>query len=89
MTTTPTAFDPVAFKTTTRAQWQDAADGRTLTGLTHEYATYQLGQRLTMMADRAAHLKAFQAFAAGKMAILLEGDYFWRSVVEPLPTYES
>ena len=26
MTTTPTTFDPVAFKTTTRAQWQDAAE---------------------------------------------------------------
>jgi len=26
MTTTPTAFDPIAFKTTTRAQWQDAAE---------------------------------------------------------------
>ena len=25
-TSTPAAFDPVAFKTTTRAQWQDAAD---------------------------------------------------------------
>ena len=46
-----------------------AADGRTLTGLTHEYATYQLGQRLTMMADRAAHLKAFQAFAAEAVSL--------------------
>src|SRR6266511_3341024 len=27
--------------------------------------------------------KSFQAFAAGKTAILLESDYFWRSVVEP------
>ncbi len=26
MTTTPATFDPVAFKTTTRAQWQDAAE---------------------------------------------------------------
>jgi multiple sugar transport system substrate-binding protein len=27
--------------------------------------------------------KSFQEFAAGKIAILLESDYFWRSVVEP------
>jgi predicted amidohydrolase YtcJ len=39
-------------------------DGRTLTGLAHEYADYQLRQRLTKMPDRAAQVKAFQAFAA-------------------------
>jgi multiple sugar transport system substrate-binding protein len=33
--------------------------------------------------DAKGRDKSFQAFAAGKMAILLEGDYFWRSVVEP------
>jgi len=27
--------------------------------------------------------RSFQLFAEGKVAILLEGDYFWRSVVEP------
>ncbi|MGB9377086.1 MAG: extracellular solute-binding protein [Mycobacteriales bacterium] len=27
--------------------------------------------------------KSFQEFAAGKIGILLEGDYFWRSVIEP------
>lgn len=27
--------------------------------------------------------KSFQQFAAGKVGILLESDYFWRSVVEP------
>jgi predicted amidohydrolase YtcJ len=39
-------------------------DGRTLTGLAHEYADYALRQRLTKMPDRAAQVKAFQAFAA-------------------------
>jgi predicted amidohydrolase YtcJ len=41
-----------------------AADGRTLTGLAHEYATYMLRQRLAMIPDRAAQVKAFHAFAA-------------------------
>jgi predicted amidohydrolase YtcJ len=39
-------------------------DGRTLTGRAHEYAEYELRQRLTKMPDRAAQVKAFQAFAA-------------------------
>lgn len=39
-------------------------DGRTLTGLAHEYADYALRQRLTRIPDRAAQVKAFQAFAA-------------------------
>jgi multiple sugar transport system substrate-binding protein len=33
--------------------------------------------------DAKGRDKSFQAFAAGKIAILFEGDYFWRSVVEP------
>jgi multiple sugar transport system substrate-binding protein len=33
--------------------------------------------------DAKGRDKSFQSFAAGKIAILLEGDYFWRSVVEP------
>jgi multiple sugar transport system substrate-binding protein len=33
--------------------------------------------------DAKGRDKSFQAFAAGKIAILVEGDYFWRSVVEP------
>ena len=41
-----------------------AADGRTLTGLAHEYADYQLRQRLTTLPDRAAQVKALQAFGA-------------------------
>lgn len=45
-----------------------AADGRTLTGLAHEYADFMLRQRLTMIPDRAAQMKAFQAFAAEAVA---------------------
>lgn len=33
--------------------------------------------------DAKGRDKSFQTFAAGKIAILFEGDYFWRSVVEP------
>jgi multiple sugar transport system substrate-binding protein len=33
--------------------------------------------------DAKGRDKSFQAFAEGKIAMLLEGDYFWRSVVEP------
>jgi predicted amidohydrolase YtcJ len=35
-----------------------------LTGLAHEYAGYILRQRLTMLPDRAAQIKALQAFGA-------------------------
>jgi multiple sugar transport system substrate-binding protein len=33
--------------------------------------------------DAKGRDKSFQEFAAGKIGVLLEGDYFWRSVVEP------
>jgi len=33
--------------------------------------------------DAKGRDKSFQAFAAGRIAILLESDYFWRAVVEP------
>ena len=39
------------------------ADGK-LTGLAHEYADYLLSRRLSLLPDRAAQVKAFQAFAA-------------------------
>ncbi|HVD90973.1 MAG TPA: amidohydrolase [Vicinamibacterales bacterium] len=39
------------------------ADGRTLSGLAHEYADYDLRRRLTMIPDQAAQVKAFEAFA--------------------------
>lgn len=40
------------------------ADGKTLSGLAHEYADYDLRRRLSMIPDRAAQVKAFEAFAA-------------------------
>jgi predicted amidohydrolase YtcJ/endonuclease/exonuclease/phosphatase family metal-dependent hydrolase len=43
--------------------WFGRADGK-LTGLAHEYAVYLLSQRLTMLPDRPAQVKAMQAFAA-------------------------
>jgi predicted amidohydrolase YtcJ len=43
--------------------WFARADGR-LTGLAHEYADYLLRQKLSMLPDRAAQVKAMQAFAA-------------------------
>lgn len=43
--------------------WFGRADGK-LTGLAHEYADYLLSQRLSMLPDRAAQVKAMQAFAA-------------------------
>jgi len=38
-------------------------DGRTLTGLAHEYADYDLRRRLTMIPERATQVKAFETFA--------------------------
>jgi predicted amidohydrolase YtcJ/endonuclease/exonuclease/phosphatase family metal-dependent hydrolase len=43
--------------------WFARADGR-LTGLAHEYADYHLARRLSMLPDRAAQVKALQAFGA-------------------------
>jgi predicted amidohydrolase YtcJ len=39
------------------------ADGRTLTGLAYEYAEYGLRRRLTMLPDRNAQTRAFEAYA--------------------------
>jgi predicted amidohydrolase YtcJ/endonuclease/exonuclease/phosphatase family metal-dependent hydrolase len=43
--------------------WFGRAEGR-LTGLAHEYAAYRLSQRMSMLPDRAAQVKAMQTFAA-------------------------
>ncbi|HMC77377.1 MAG TPA: amidohydrolase family protein [Vicinamibacterales bacterium] len=40
-----------------------SAATHTLNGVAHEYADYELRQRLTMIPDRAAQVKAFRAFA--------------------------
>ena len=41
-----------------------------------------LGDKV-LQQDAKGRDKSFQRFAAGKLAILMESDYFWRSVVEP------
>jgi multiple sugar transport system substrate-binding protein len=41
-----------------------------------------LGDR-TLQQEAKGRDQSFARFAAGKIAILLEGDYFWRSVIEP------
>jgi hypothetical protein len=38
-------------------------DGRTITGLAHEYAGYRLRQRLSLMADRDSQLREYGRFA--------------------------
>jgi predicted amidohydrolase YtcJ len=40
-----------------------SAGGRTVNGVAHEYAEYELRRRLTMIPDRAAQVKAFRGFA--------------------------
>ena len=41
-----------------------AEDGRTLTGLAHEYADYRIRQRYALLADAGAHARAAQRLAA-------------------------
>lgn len=41
-----------------------------------------LGDKV-LQQDAKGRDKSFQAFAAGKVAMLVEGDYFWRDVIEP------
>jgi predicted amidohydrolase YtcJ len=45
-----------------------AADGRTLTGLAHEYADYRIRQRYAMLADAAAQSQSVQRLAAEALA---------------------
>ncbi|MEO6238441.1 MAG: amidohydrolase [Vicinamibacterales bacterium] len=43
-------------------------DGKTLSGLAHEYADYDLRRRIAMLPNRAAQLKALESFAAESAA---------------------
>lgn len=45
-----------------------AEDGRTLTGLAHEYADYRIRQRYAMLADTAAHVRSAQRLAGEAVA---------------------
>lgn len=61
-------------------------DGRTLTGLAHEYADYGLRRRLTMIPDRAAQVKAFEAFAREASSL---GITTVQAVMTSSPTFEA
>ncbi len=64
-------------------KWQGNTQAvRDMLGLYERIYSAGLGDPV-LQQDAKGRDKSFQAFAAGKMAILLEGDYFWRSVVEP------
>ncbi len=64
-------------------KWQGNSQAvRDMLGLYERIYSAGLGDAV-LQQDAKGRDKSFQAFAEGKMAILLEGDYFWRSVVEP------
>lgn len=44
-------------------------DGRTVTGVAHEYADYILRQRLAMLVDRAGQIAAYREHAAGAASL--------------------
>lgn len=47
------------------------------------YVTEELGDPI-LQQEAQGRDKSFEAFADGTIGILLEGDYFWRSVVNPI-----
>ena len=64
-------------------KWQgDTAAVRDVLGVYQKVYGGGLGD-VTLQQDAKGRDKSFQEFAAGKIGILLESDYFWRSVVEP------
>jgi len=67
----------------TTKKWQgDTRNMRDVLGLYQRTYGDGLGDR-TLQQEARGRDQSFADFAAGKIAILLEGDYFWRSVVEP------
>ncbi len=70
-------YDPDADK------WQGAtANVKQVLSLYQRIYGGGLGDR-TLQQEAKGRDKSFADFAAGKVGILLEGDYFWRGVVEP------
>jgi multiple sugar transport system substrate-binding protein len=64
-------------------KWQGNTQAvRDVLGLYERIYKDSLGDPV-LQQDAKGRDKSFQAFAEGKMAILLESDYFWRGVVEP------
>ena len=64
-------------------KWQgDTPAVRDVLGFYQRVYGEKLGDPV-LQQDAKGRDKSFQRFAAGKLAILMEGDYFWRAVVEP------
>ena len=64
-------------------KWQGATQNiRDVLGLYQRVYGGGLGDR-TLQQQAKGRDQSFADFAAGKIGILLEGDYFWRSVIEP------
>ena len=67
----------------TDGKWQgDTPALRDVLGLYQKVYGGGLGDPV-LQEDAKGRDKSFQAFAAGRIGMLLESDYFWRSVVEP------
>lgn len=65
-------------------QWLGASPG--LTAVLELYRTIYVDEQLgdaTLQLEAAGRDTSFALFADGEIGILLEGDYFWRSVVNP------
>ena len=64
-------------------KWQGNTQNiRDVLGLYSEIYSSGLGDP-TLQQEAQGRDKSFAEFAAGQIGILLEGDYFWRSVIEP------
>lgn len=64
-------------------QWQgDTQNVRDVLGLYQTVYGEGLGDP-TLQQEAQGRDKSFAEFAAGTVGILMEGDYFWRSVIEP------
>lgn len=64
-------------------KWQGATSNlKQVLGLYQQIYGGGLGDR-TLQQEAKGRDKSFADFAAGKIGILLESDYFWRSVIEP------
>ncbi|HEX6501385.1 MAG TPA: extracellular solute-binding protein [Micromonosporaceae bacterium] len=64
-------------------KWQgNTAAVRDALGLYQKIYSGGLGDPV-LQQDAKGRDKSFQEFAQGKIGILFEGDYFWRSVIEP------
>ena len=67
----------------TDGKWQgDTPALRDVLGMYQKVYGGGLGDPV-LQEDAKGRDKSFQAFAAGRIGMLLESDYFWRSVVEP------